>query len=842
MTRAIWRIALRDLRGGLAGFRVFLICLMVGVASIAAVGSISAAIDRGLASEAREILGGDASVAFTYRAATPEERVWLEARGAVSEIADLRSMLGLPDQPGERALSQVKGVDGAWPLYGEAQVSGTTLQDGLAERGGVYGLLTEPVLAERLGLSPGDRVRLGTGIFEFRGTLEDEPDIASQGFNLGPRTLVALPALRDAGLLGAGTLFSTFYRLRLEAGDLDTMKAEFEAAFPDSGARWRDRRNAAPGTTRFVERMGAFLTLVGLAALVIGGVGIGAAVRGYLQRKTRIIGALRTLGATGAHVFAIYLIQIGVITALGIALGLALGAGTVSIVGPMIADRLPVPADFGLYPRPLLVAGVFGLITSLIFTLWPLAWLREVRPAILFRQGIDGRRHTPGLPLLGLLGAVVLGGGAVVLALSGAPQLAAWVLGALLAAFALLWALGWGLALAARALSHLPALRRLPVLRLSLGSIGVPGGQTPGVVVALGLALGVLAAIGQIDANLQRLIRDQLPVASPAFFFVDIQNDQLDPFKQALTSDGATRTESAPMLRGIITELNGVPAREATIDPSGAWVLRGDRGVSYAAAPPPGAELLQGDWWPEDYTGEPLVSFAEEEGRELGLAIGSTVTVSILGRPITARVANFRRVEWRGMGINFLMILNPGALAGAPHTHIATVHAPTGAEAPIMRATGQEFPNITVIRVRDQVERVADALGNMGAAIRWPALAVLATGLVVLIGAAAAGADRQVQEAAILRTLGATQRYVLGGFALRAVLMGAFAGIIALIWGSLAAWAVSVYVLEADFILSLRFAVAVVLVGAILNLLASVGFSLNAVNRRPARVLRQIAG
>ncbi|MEM8791532.1 MAG: FtsX-like permease family protein [Pseudomonadota bacterium] len=842
MNSALLRIAIRDLRGGLAGFRVFLVCLILGVAGIAAVGSISQAISNGLAAEGREILGGDVSVSLTYRAATDEERAWFEAQGVVSEIADLRSMISRDDRPEERALSQVKGVDSLWPLYGSAEVSGGDLADLLAESGGFYGLITEPVLADRLGLEPGDRVRLGTATFEFRGRLMSEPDAASQGFNLGPRTVVSLDGLRAAGLLEAGTIFDMLYRLRTRDQPLAALRADFQTRFPESGARWRDHRNAAPGIERLVDRLSAFLILVGLAALAIGGVGIGAAVRGYLNRKTKTIAALRTLGATGNMVFGIYVLQIAVISLIGIALGLAVGGGAVALAEPLLADQLPVPAVFGVYLEPLIIAAIFGVITAMVFTLWPLAWLRDVRPATLFRDMASADVTHPSRGMIAVLLGLVVVSCLVVIGLSDAQELAFWVLLALLGAFVCLRTLGAAMALASRRWAHLNLLRRRPGWRLALGAIGAPGGQTPGVVVALGLALGVLAAIGQIDANLQRLIRDQLPTGSPAFFFVDIQTDQLEGFEDTLAENGAGRSETASMLRGVITRLNDIPAREAGVDPAGAWVLRGDRGVSYAATQPPGSVLTEGEWWPEDYSGEPLVSFAEEEGRELGLSIGSTLTVNILGRPITARVANFRKVEWRGMGINFIMILNPGALAGAPHTHIATVHAPPLSEAGIMRDIGKAFPNITVIRVRDQVERVAVALGDLGSATRWAALAVLITGLAVLIGAAAASADRQVHEAAILRTLGASRGRVLSSFALRALLLGGAAGLVALIWGSLAAWAVSTYVFDAEFELALGAGLLTVISGAILNLIAATGFAARALNQRPARVLRTAAG
>ena len=824
---------------------MFLACLILGVGGITVVGSVTAAIERGLGAEGREVLGGDVSVAFTYRFAKAEERAWMAARGTVSEVVDLRSMLGTVGAEAERALAQVKGVDGAYPLIGVvALAGGGLLARALAPRDGVHGLVTERVLAERLGLSPGHRVRLAGGIFELRAILETEPDRASGGFALGPRVIVLTDGLREAGLMGPGTLFTALYRLRLDgAADLGALKAAFAARFPDSGGRWRDRRNAAPGIQRFVTRLGAFLTLTGLAALAIGGVGVGAAVRGYLDRKTRTIAALRTIGAGAGEIFAAYTLQIGVIAGLGIAAGLALGAGLVALVGPMLADRLPVPAEFAVYPRPLAVAALYGVLTAALFALWPLARLRELRPAVLFREMGEGGEVWPRRGMLAALGLIALALAAAVIGLSGAPELAAWVIAAVGVAFVALRAMGSAARRLARRLAHARVLRHRPGIRLALGAIGAPGGQTGDVVLALGLGLGVLAAIGQIDANLQRLIRAQLPEGSPAFFFVDIQNHQLEEFRALVGGiEDVGKIADAPMLRGVITHLDGVPAADAEIDPDAAWVLRGDRGVSYAARPPEGAVITEGAWWAENYTGEPLVSFSAHEGRELGLAVGSLITVNVLGRPITARVASLREIEWRGLGINFLMILNPAALAGAPHSHIATVHAAPRAEAEVMGAVGRALPNVTAIRVRDQVDRVSDALNDLGAATRWASAALLATGLVVLIGAAGAAAERQVAEAAILKVLGAGRRRILASFALRAGLLGSLAGVAALLWGLAAAWGATRFVLDGPFVLQPGAALAVVAGGAALNLVAGLFFAARPLRLRPGQVLRRAAG
>lgn len=840
-----FRFAMRELRGGLKGFRVFLACLALGVAAVAAVGSVRTAIATGLSEQGRAILGGDAELRLTYRRAAAEEMAAVRAVGDVSEIVDFRSMAVAQSRitgETERGLTQVKGVDAAYPLYGEVGLEPPMpLAAALAARDGLPGLVMAPLLIERIGLEIGDEVRLGVGRFQLRAALTAEPDGVSAGFGLGPRIIVATEALEGSGLLGEGSFYESALRVKTPDGaDLDMLKARFtsdEAA----GWRWRDRRNGAPGVQRFVDRIAAFLVLVGLAALAVGGVGVSSAVRSYLGEKIGTIATLKTIGASGGGIFAIYLIQIGALTAIGVALGLALGAGAPALIGPLFEDVLPVPALFALYAAPMAEAAVYGVLTALLFSLWPLARTRDVRAAALFR---DVAAPARALPRRRYLAAMALVLAALVLAalwFSGAPALAAWFIGGVAAALATLWLTSKAVARGASRLARGRLPRGRPSLRLALAAIGGPGGETTGAALSLGLGLTVLAAIGQIDYNMRTVISEQLPERSPAFFFIDIQNAQLDGFLgEANGVPGVGEIDTAPMLRGVVTALNGAPAAEArkTIDPAARWVLDGDRGVSYAAAPPEGAALTAGEWWPADYSGPPLVSFSAEEGAEMGLEIGDTITVSILGREITATIANFRQIDWRGMGINFLMILDPGAMAGAPHTHIATVHADGAAEAPLLRAVGGAFPNVTAIGVKDAIARVSDGLADIAAASRWGAGAVLLTGLVVLIGAAAAGERSRAYEAAILKTLGADRARILASFALRAGLVGAAAGVVAIGFGAAAAWGVITFVMESDFRLDAPSALIVVAGGALASLAAGLGFAWRPLSARPASVLR----
>ncbi|PRY92706.1 putative ABC transport system permease protein [Hasllibacter halocynthiae] len=832
--RAAWRIARRELAGGfragLSGFRVFLLCLALGVAAIAAIGLTGEAIDRGLKAEGAVLLGGDAQITLTYRFATPEERAWMDAAGRVSEIAEFRS---LARAGGEGALTQVKAVDGAWPLLGAPVLDPPIpLEEALAgDR-----VVLAPELAARLDVGPGDPVALGSKEYEVSAILVSEPD-AAVDFGLGPRTVIRRDALAGAGLMTEGTLFDSAYRIDLPPGaDPDALRAGFEARFGGSGARWQDARDGAPGVAEFVRTLEDFLILVGLAGLAVGGVGVSAAVRAYLARKTGVIATLRTLGATRGTVFLAYVMQVGVLALLGVALGLVLGAAIPLALAPVIEAALPIPARFAPYPAPLGEAALYGLLAAALFALPPLARTETVRPAALYRDaaggGGAGRPRARYLVALAALAAALVGIAAL---LQGNRVLTLWVAGGVAGALLALTLAAWGLRLLARRLARARAMRGRPALRTAFGAIAGPREEAGAVVLSLGLGLTVLAAIGQIDRNLQGFVRGALPEITPSFFFLDIQPDQLERFEAVLDGTGAVdEIEAAPMLRGIITGIDGRPAAEVAGD---HWVLQGDRGVTYAAAP--GArEVTEGAWWPEGYDGPPLVSFSADEGRELGLELGSTITVNILGRGVTAEIAAFHEVDFATGGIGFVMVMDPAALQGAPHTWIATARADPGAEGAVLRAVGRALPNVTAVSVRDAVDRAAEVIDGIAGAIRAGALVTLVTGFAVLLGAAAAGVGARVFEAAILRTLGAERGTILLSFALRSALLGAAAGAVALVAGCLGAWGVVTFVMQADYSVAWGNALLIVAGGAAMTLLAGLAFAWRPLRARPAGVLR----
>ncbi len=831
-------LAGRDLRGGLRQFTILLACLTLGVTAIAAIGSMRKAIESGLDAQAAQLLGGDAIAELTYRFASDEERDWLDQNAAhVSEVVDFRSMATVTKgEDQNRALTQVKAVDTLHPLIGSLETEpAISLQKALQGQNNLPGAVMATALMDQLQLNVGDTFRLGVQEFVLMAKILSEPDETGIGFRLGPRTIVLKSDLEESGLLSPGTLFETEYRLILRPEvSVEDVAQSAKDRFENAGLRWRDTTTGEPRIARFVERLGRFLVLIGLTGLAVGGIGVAAAVRTYLARKTKVIAILRSLGAETKTIFATYLIQISTVSTLGIGLGVVIGGLLPIVLGPILESALPVPVIFRLYPAPLFEAAIYGVLTALLFALWPLARTEDMRAAALFRDQSDNTRPLP-RPIY-----IVISGGVLVLLVglaalfSGNAGLTLWTTLGILGALILLTAAGYGIRWLATKIRHYS--RSKPIWHWALSAIAAPGPTATSVVVSIGLGLSVLSAIGQIDGNLRSSIERDLPDIAPSFFLIDIQQAQLPEILEGFENNTQIDSiDTAPMLRGVITQINGRPAQEVAGD---HWVVRGDRGITYSETPVKRTVVSEGEWWPQDYSGPAQISFSAEEAMEIGLSLGDTLVVNILGRDIEATVTSFREVDFSTAGIGFTIVMNPASVKGAPHTHIATVYAEDTAEAEILRNIARNYPNITAIRIRDAVENAARVLGGIASAIRWGALIALITGILVLIGAAAEGEEARRFEAATLKTLGATRRQILASFALRSAILGAAAGIIALMAGSLGAYSVMRFVMEGTFVMIWPSAVIVIFTGVFAALMTNLAYAIPALVTRPAQVLR----
>lgn len=837
--RLVSSLARREIRGGIKSFRVFLACLALGVAAIAGVGSISDSVIAGLERDARRLLGGDVELRLLHRPASADQQEYLSRSGRSSEVVEMRAM-ARPDSdngPRSRSLVELKAVDDAYPLVDTVDLKeDVKLSGALSRTNGIWGAAADANLFAKLGAKIGDVVKVGDARFRLTATIKREPDRVTSVISFGPRIMIASTALAETGLVQPGSQIRYRYRVVLPEGADSTGWVEvLNETFPSAGWRVRGRGEAAPGLQRFIDRMTLFLTFVGLTTLLVGGIGVTNAVKSYLDGKTTTIATLKCLGGSGQEIFAVYFILILLLAIVGIIIGLIVGAVVPLLAASATGELLPFALAVKIFPQPLILAAAFGILTAITFALWPLARARDIPAANLFRSEIA---PSGGLPATPYLIAVILGAAALAgLTIITSPDkgFALWFVGGTIVALLVLR----GAASAVTAVSRRIGGFGSTDIRLAFANLHRPGSVTSSVIVSLGLGLSVLVAIALIQANIASQVDETLPEAAPSFFFLDIQPAQVAAFDKAVTGiDGTGKLQRVASMRGRIVKIAGTPVADAKIHPNSAWAVRGDRALTFAARPLENAVITAGQWWPPDYSGPPMISLDANLARGFGINVGDSLTLNVLGREFTAKIANLRSIDWRSMRFDFAIIFAPGSLEGAPHTHIAALQASQAIEEDVERAVSDQFANISIIRVREALEAASKILEGIGTAVRATAAITIAAGALVLSGAVAAGRRRRTYDAIIFKVLGATRGKVLKTFLMEYGLLGIVTGLVSAVVGTVTAWAIVVGLMDMAWVFLPETVVITVVLSVLLTLMVGFAGTWRAMGQKASPYLR----
>lgn len=833
-----WTIARRDLSARFRGLRLLLICLFLGVGALAAIGTLTGAIERELRVRGRTILGGDVEVAVWQRRASADEAAALAAAGRLSGGIRLQAMARAGDLA---APIELKAIDRQWPLYGQLQLSGGRTA-GAPPAGQAW--IAEGA-AERLGLIRGSRFTVGSADLVVGGIIAAEPDRLGEGFTLGPVVLVGEDFPARAGLTAPGAMYRSKYRIALPAGgDPQAVAARLKKQFPSSGFEIKTRDKASPGADRFVSRMGDFLVLVGLAALAIAGIGIGGGVSSYLEARRGSVATLKVLGATSGDIARIYLLQIGAAAAAGSALGLIAGLLITPLLGAALGNLLPVAPGFVFDPGALLRAAIYGLLIAMIFAAPPLLAARRFPAMALLRARVSPLASSwrdavlpVGLGLAAIAALAVLTTKARLITLG--------FLGGTLVLLVLLGVLGWGIRAGA---ARLPRPAR-PLLRIALANLHRPGAQTGALVTALGFGLAAFVTLAAIQTSLDANIRARVPQRAPDYFVLDVPRERSGDFQHTIAAIApAAQVRMVPALRGAILAYGPAQAMVRVADlaeiPDEAWPLRGERGLTYAPDLPEGNVLTAGNWWPRDYAGPPLVSIDEKLAQALDLKIGDRLTIGLMGVERTATIASLRRIDWDSLGFNYVLVFSPNTLADAPHNLAATINLSGGANSTskgdLLRALVKAFPSSSVIEVGGVLNQARDLLRQVSLAILAAASVAVLAGIAVLLGAIAAARASRLYDNVILRVLGASGRQLLllqlAEYALLAVLLA----VVALGLGSLIAWLVVVQLFGFDWLPDWPRVLAVLGLGLTLVVGFAAAASLPLLRARPAQALREL--
>ncbi len=829
--------AFRESRSALKNFKIFIASLFLGTAIIAGVGSVTANISDTISQDGRIFLGGDVEIGQIQKRLTEEERNYFAEQGTISEVATLRSMAYVED---DSSLVDLKAVDAAYPLYGKFSLRvGDYTSDILSKNNGYWGIVLSDALAARLKLVVGGILTLGTEDYQVRGIIKKEPDANNQGFQLAPGATIAMDSLLENTLIKPGSLVRYYNRIKLNQDiTADNFRDNIKKKFPDQGWRVRDSSSGGSGLRRFVGRMGQFMVLVGLTALLVGGVGVSNAVRSYLDGKRDTIATYKILGGTGRTILLTYLGQILLIASGAILLGLITGAILPMIVGEFMQESIPVDLNMTIYAKPLILAAFYSYLVAMIFTLWPLGKAVKVPAARLFRQTISSRRSVKqSLPYVLAISILIILLISAVLYVSEYRQLTAVTLAAAFIAYLIL---SGASALVKKIAKTMPRPKN-PIFRIALSNIYRPGNSTTSIVMSLGLGLILFTSIALIENNLLREIETRVNGEAPSFFFIDIQKNQHKAFTNYLGArEGVVSYRTVPNLRGRVTHIKSVESSKAEVKPDGKWILRGDKGITFSHILPADNILTAGEWWPEDYAGPTQVSISKNMADSMELGIGDEISVNILGRDFTMPVASVRSFNWENFGINYVMMFDPNTLKSAPFTYVATAKTLPDDEAIVYQELYQKFPGVSIVRMKEVLDNALILLGKISGAIDVMAAITIISGILVLAGAIAAGHRARIYDAAVLKVVGATRKDILKAYIIEFALLGSLTGGIAIILGSLGAYAVIEFVMEMSWQLPFAIPVSTVSGSILVTLLFGMISIWLAMSARPSQVLRNL--
>lgn len=789
-TLTLARIAWRDLRGSRAAALIILACLTLGVATITGIGSLRQSVSDTVARDARALLGGDIVIESTNRAVPEDELEAIVPADARASHWVLTNAIVFSEN-GRQVATSLKAVDDAYPLYGQVLIEpAMPVERALVGRGA----LVEASLLQRLQIAVGDRLELGSGTIEVRGLLLSEPDKLGGYIGLGPRLMVSQATLDALGVLAPGALARHYHGLALaEPGTAEAVAQGIRERFPDAFWRARTFENVQPRVARNVDRLASYLSLAGIAALLIGGLGVGIVVDAHLRSRRRTIATLRCIGTTRRDIAIICGLQVCLLCAAGLALGAVLGAALPFAMHLLPADLLPFELSIGVYPGVVLSAAVFSLATAALFTALPLMQAAAITPAALFREAAasaagEGRNEAGGVRRWPwLLGVALILAATALLAVPD-PLIALIFLGIVVVTSALMQLLS---RLALAGVGRL-AQRRAGLQRLALGQLRRGGAAAVASVVALAAGTAVLTTVLLVEHGITSELKASRPAETPSVIFIDIQESQRDSFVAAIESvPGAKLLQLEPVLRARVVQINGRPVDEVAIADGVRWTVHRDRGLSYRRQAPAEGGIVEGAWWPEDYAGPPLVSVEDEVAYGYGVGIGDTLTFNVLGRMVEAEIASLRReIDWSEARVDFIFVLSPGSIDMAPHTLVATVDAPPDAQTGLIEQMARELPNVTPFAIADVVARVEAILSKIGLAVRLMAGVTLLTGLAVLVSALSAARREQLRQSVLFKVVGAERRQIGAIFLTQYATIGGVAALLGALLGLFASFAV----------------------------------------------------
>jgi putative ABC transport system permease protein len=774
-------IAWRETRASVAKFLFVILAVAAGVGALAGVRGFAESFRTMLRTESRTLMAADLWVR-TFDPITDRQKAQIDALRArdvdYCEVAETVSLAGgRSDAP---VLASLKSVaPGKYPYYGQVQLSP---EMPLPQALSATSVVVSEDLLRRLNLQVGDNLRLGGHDFRIAALLVKEPDRMTGTLNIGYRVMLSREAIDRAELIRPGSRVATRYLFKLgPTARVDPIRNEIERILP--GTRVADYRQANPVISRTFNRVTTFLSFVSLIAMIVGALGVGMAMHAHVQNKLDNIAVMKSLGARSREIISIYLLQ---------TLFLGLGGGLAGILLGRAAEAMfpaLIEKYFAVRPQSGWSAGVaaqgigLGLFTTLLFTLPPLLAIRRVRPALILRRGMADTRagwrdrwRNSGTPAAAAL--LILAGIAAIGAwLADSLRMGAYFAGGLAGALAALAAVAWLMLLVIRRVLR-RAFHWPLVLRHGMLNLYRQGSQAQAILVALGLGVMLTLTVFLIQNSLLDDLAQAAPRDAPNVVLIGLTAQEADAALELMRNQPGleSRPELAPIVQALLVSIDGARLEGR---PMTGWMRRyfRPRSVMWQEQRSRYTRLMSGTWWKAG-AAEPLASVDVEAAQDLRIRLGSQLEFTAHGQTFTAKVVAFHEGEFNRNTPNTDFVFNRKALEGLPVNYYGALRLSAGQVAAFQKAMYQKFPGATVVSVADALRMMDDLVNQLSLAIRFLAAFAILAGAIILAASVAGTRFRRLRELAILKTLGATRRYLLRLFSVEFLALGAVAGLL----------------------------------------------------------------
>lgn len=798
------RMARREVRRGGRRLLVFTASITFGVAALVAIGSFKASIGTAVAVQARSLLGADLEVSSRWPFSA-EMLALLDSTAAagtpVSYVTRFASMALAPESGGTR-LVQVRSIEGEFPYYGTIETDPPGLWPDLDERRGV---LVDPAVLIQLDVAIGDTLAIGEARFPIRGAVTSVPGDIGIRAAIGPRVYLSARFIEETGLLRFGSLARYYAYLRLDGPDaVDGFLERHEPLLTEQQVGYDTVAETEEDLAGALGRLASFLGLVGLVALLLGGLGVASGVRVFVSRKLDTAALLRCLGARGSQVFGVYLTIAAGMGLIGAVAGVSLGLAARAALPGFVRDFLPLDIPFRIEPGPVIAGLAIGVTVAVLFALLPLLRIRDVPPLRALRRDVEpgSDRHDPWrVVVYALIVATVLG-----LALWQAPEPGAglaFAAGATATA-GLLAAAGYGLMRLAR---RVPRRARYSV-RQGIANLFRPQNQTVAILVALGFGVFLIGTLYAVQTSVLGYFQAEGGPDRPNLVMFDIQPDQETGLRRMLKRRDAPLLQRTPIVSARIAGLRGRPVADLLADSTDGgprrWALRREYRNTYRDTLVSSERLIAGRWWDgavSDTTGPPRISMEEEIASDLGVGIGDRITWDVQGVSLETEIASLRQVDWARFEPNFFVVFEPDAFGpDAPRSIVLLTRLDEPrTRAELQRDVVSAYPNVSALDLTIILEAIETVLDRASLAIRFMAIFSIAAGLLILVGALATSRYQRVRESLLLRTLGASTSTIREVLAAEYFALGALAGLTGAALAIVASWALSRFLFELPF-------------------------------------------